>query len=314
VDSLEGGELLLVPPAIADFDGDGIEDVAFAAAHAEFDILHGTLGPLDLAPARLGASRFTPPLAGDFDGDHRVDLLSVGRLGYTILWNDGAFPAPPPPLDLRAGLLRDQAQPVARRTVRATIRLAGSALGEVDPAALRLGDRAPTRWSPIHNGVEDPCDPASGRPRGAARSERAEIRDFHFDDLPAGLLREGVRLTLRDVHGKTHELAVCGVDSEAGAQRAELGPTARLSGAAMREEPAVVLELAQPSASGAIDVFDVRGRRVAGLDLGSLSAGTHAITLGAGSGVASLRPGLYFVRVRADGFEQRLRWVRLGDR
>jgi hypothetical protein len=89
----------------------------------------------------------------------------------------------------------------------------------------------------------------------------------------------------------------------------EVGPTMRLSNDGGRAEPSIVLELAQASASTAIDVFDVRGRRVSARDAGSLEAGTHVIALGT---AMSLRPGLYFVRVRAGGFEQSLRFVHLG--
>jgi hypothetical protein len=53
-----------------------------------------------------------------------------------------------------------------------------------------------------------------------------------------------------------------------------------------------------------LDLYDVAGRRVTGLDAGALGVGTHTVTLGSGARIA---PGLYFVRLTAPGvsLEQR---------
>lgn len=59
-----------------------------------------------------------------------------------------------------------------------------------------------------------------------------------------------------------------------------------------------------------LDLYDVAGRRVTGLDAGALGVGTHTVTLGSGARIA---PGLYFVRLTAPGVSLERRAVIAAD-
>lgn len=59
---------------------------------------------------------------------------------------------------------------------------------------------------------------------------------------------------------------------------------------------ALVFDLAMPRSGGALEIFDVMGRRVGLRDLADLAAGRHRIAMDA----ASLGSGIYFARVRQE--------------
>jgi hypothetical protein len=59
---------------------------------------------------------------------------------------------------------------------------------------------------------------------------------------------------------------------------------------------ALVFELAMPRPGGALEIYDVMGRRVLMRDLSDLGVGRHRIAID----VASLGPGVYFARVRQE--------------
>jgi len=84
----------------------------------------------------------------------------------------------------------------------------------------------------------------------------------------------------------------------------------RLSITARADRPrnALVFDLTLPSAGGAIDLFDVMGRRVTRRDLGGVGAGRRSLTLDGGAYPA----GVYWARVRqgASQATARLVWVR----
>jgi hypothetical protein len=59
-----------------------------------------------------------------------------------------------------------------------------------------------------------------------------------------------------------------------------------------------------------VDLIDPSGRRLATRALGIRPAGPQGASLGAAT-IAALRPGLYFVRLTAEGFEATGRLVRV---
>ena len=58
-----------------------------------------------------------------------------------------------------------------------------------------------------------------------------------------------------------------------------------------------------------LGLYDVRGRQVATLVQGTLPAGEHRVPLARGAGQHSLASGVYFVRLRADGRDTRMKAV-----
>ena len=94
--------------AIADFNGDGYQDVAAAdwAADGEVTVMFGRGdGTLRAAPLRRSGFMPTVLAAGDFDGDHKIDLVTASSTkvavpsglgtGVVMLGNgDGTFQAP----------------------------------------------------------------------------------------------------------------------------------------------------------------------------------------------------------------------------
>jgi hypothetical protein len=106
--------------AVADFDGDGIVDVATVGRFSRIALRSGrgdgTLGPA----AFFAAGRYGPLIVADFNRDGRPDLAATGLYGVSLYLNWTGLPAPPCAVP---GLVRKRHRAARRAIARAGCRV-----------------------------------------------------------------------------------------------------------------------------------------------------------------------------------------------
>ncbi|MEE4596655.1 FG-GAP-like repeat-containing protein [Streptomyces sp. DSM 41524] len=177
---LGGGAVGFLALAVGDFDGDGAADLLASAADGQGDgqgvvrVLYGPFGakahPARTAPLPTGPTdrprRGAPATAtaGDFNGDHRTDVVLTYR--YGLGQADQPDPGDTAPLDTPVAHYRGGPKGLVRDK-RPEARLA-HALGTED------GPREPAAGDADHDGIDDLLAPGQGtlgpgRHRGSGR-------------------------------------------------------------------------------------------------------------------------------------------------
>jgi len=290
--------------AIVDLDGDAIQDLAVTNSESQTVSLligkgDGTFRPkVDLGPAAGSVA------AADFDGDGRQDLaLIANSTTVTIMLNQS--PSPPriefdfEPATLNAASLgrwvTGVLTPSAPRSAR-----------DIDIASIRLNGVVPV----------DPSAPAIVRRRGRDSSGGLVVKFDRAEVARTVTAGERVPITVTGELGDhlfagTDTIRVVGpgirlpvtIEHEAagGADGNVLAVRARSPASAV----ALRLEITLPDAGTArLDLLDVAGRVVSSKSLGPLGPGSHELELGR---PGTLRPGIYFVRLRQGRSEVRTR-------
>ncbi len=320
--------------AVANLDGVGGLDLAVANAGAStLTILPGgAAGTLSFgAPLTFGTTAAADVVvAGDFDGDGRIDLLSAGlaadRIG--VLRNrtgDSTPAAPGVTLDVMPGACPNVLAAAAKGTVRVALVSAGAfdfadlILSSVRLAGVRAVHAALTLAD--ESGPVDACGtgcPCDGRtPDGVADAV------FEFDaqaiaaslaSAPGGATRV-VTFEARLRGGRMIEVSDCVVLADGGARvpgavvlavAAAITPNPLPRGGTME----YAYEIPAGGAAFEAALYSVVGRRMATLAHGFADAGVHAATWAArGEAGRPIAAGVYYLRVTLDGVRTSTRVV-----
>lgn len=214
-----------------------------------------------------------------------------------VLMSSAPPPPPPPAVPDTLGMVVSVDPAVLQATsngrwMSATLRAVGWNLADLDPSSLTLGGVA-----------VDPEGPVSLQGTGVSATLTVKFPREPFAALPSGTHALALVGTTNDGHpaGGTATLTVRGDATAKGLQRPRPGGHALQPVAP--GATAIRFTLDRP-AEVTLEVLDLQGRRVALLEHGAFGAGTYTSSW-SGSALAA---GVYFARLRADSFQDVMRF------
>lgn len=263
------------PSALAcgDLNRDGIPDLAVANRAAGVVSVLAGLGDGQFGVRTdYGSGAGTSGVAiADLDGNGTADVITANTLGntLTILRN-------------RTGLVPVAVSDVAAEALAAGVRVSWRwAVPDAAAAALAFVQTAPDAAGPWQD--------ADGN---------APVAAAQLECVVAGALQPWVRVVVQTLDGARVASAAVRVQTQRGAAllQLELIPLVRAG------TPCVIRYRLPVAAHVAMDVFDVRGRRVQRLIAGSQPAGAHRVQWDQrGENGAPVARGVYVVRLHAGG-------------
>ncbi len=255
----------------------------------------------DPARPRVKGTFLTGASAWDVAVGATALVVGCGDAGLQVAPRDGSeFPRPTPIAVSTAPDERGGVVPCKAPDAVITLALLGDDgfdAATLDPASVRLGQFAAAPLARDIGTAAASCADVDGDGRSDA------VLRFRVGDIGLGCRDGVVFLKCRDDRGREHFGGVLlraddGVVADDGDADLALAPNP------FNPRTRVRWRLAEPGRAR-VEVFDLRGRRVALLADEVLPAGPHEVTWdGLGDAGGTLPSGTYFVRLRAGGREQ----------